>query len=68
MADTTAEWSLSLDTQCPQCKHVFDFGPSFLKAARLSRFAKRILSQLVIMKQHARSADMNLRANSCTED
>ncbi|WP_312387999.1 hypothetical protein [Atlantibacter hermannii] len=24
MADTTAEWSLSLDTECPQCKHNFD--------------------------------------------
>lgn len=27
MADTTAEWSLSLDTQCPQCKHFFDLRP-----------------------------------------
>jgi hypothetical protein len=24
MADTTAEWSLSLDTECPQCKHCLD--------------------------------------------
>lgn len=24
MADTTAEWSLSLDTQCPKCNHHFD--------------------------------------------
>lgn len=24
MADTTAEWSLSLDAQCPKCKHIFD--------------------------------------------
>jgi len=24
MADTIAEWNVSLDTQCPQCKHVFD--------------------------------------------
>lgn len=24
MADTTAEWSLSLDTQCPNCKHFID--------------------------------------------
>lgn len=24
MADTIAEWSFSLDTQCPQCKHFFD--------------------------------------------
>ena len=24
MADTTAEWSFSLDTECPLCKHCFD--------------------------------------------
>jgi len=24
MADTTAEWSFSLDTECPQCKNCFD--------------------------------------------
>lgn len=24
MADTTAEWSLSLYTQCPKCNHHFD--------------------------------------------
>ncbi|GJL37878.1 hypothetical protein TUM17576_46980 [Enterobacter hormaechei] len=24
MADTIAEWSFSLDTQFPHCKHVFD--------------------------------------------
>ncbi|EDM4466656.1 hypothetical protein CSE91_23920 [Salmonella enterica subsp. enterica serovar Muenchen] len=24
MADTTAEWNLSIDTQCPHCNHNFD--------------------------------------------
>lgn len=33
MADTTAEWSLSLDTQCPKCKHVFDLRPELVDGA-----------------------------------
>lgn len=33
MADTTAEWSLSLDTQCPKCKHVFDLRPDLVDDA-----------------------------------
>lgn len=47
MADTTAEWSLSLDTECLQCKHVFDLrsqlsdGCSSIQACETDTLATR---------------------------
>lgn len=68
MADTTAEWNLSIDTQCPHCNHNFDLRCELVDNVSSIQICETDTVAREIMRRRVQNADMNSQLILCTED
>lgn len=68
MADTTAEWNLSIDTQCPHCNHNFDLHCELVDNVSSIQICETDTVAREIMRRRVQNADMNSQLILCTED